>query len=431
MMKAAFLAVGSELLGVERLDTNSLRATRLLQRFGVELVRKSVVGDRPEELVAELQATLGRFDLLVISGGLGPTEDDLTRDSVAEACGLTSQLDEAIVEDIRTKFAAFGRQMPEVNRRQAQVLEGASVLWNPLGTAPGLRLEARGTTLFLLPGVPREFDGLLSSEIEPWLSSRVVSGVQLGSTVVKVACRGESAVEEMIASSYEEYGRDAVTVLASPGEVRIELWARGTETERKTRLRQMSDRMGELLGSAAFTRDRDVTLEAVCGALLLERGQRVATAESCTGGLIAQRLTGVSGSSGYFDGSIVAYSNEVKARLLEVPETLIEEHGAVSREVGIAMARGARQALQADFGIGVTGIAGPGGGSEEKPVGTVHVSVAGPGGASDAPAPGLDVVWRQGRFAGSREMIRRMASQLALEMLRRRLIDPSWRPSDR
>ncbi len=422
-MKAAFLAVGSELLGVERLDTNSLRATRLLQGYGVSLRRKSVVGDRPTELVAELDFLLGRTDLLLVCGGLGPTEDDLTRRCMAEACGVSTHVREEIVEDIRAKFAAFGREMPEINRRQAVVLDGAHVLWNPLGTAPGLRLEHRGTTCFLLPGVPREFDGLLANEVVPWLDEQIGSETQLESTVLKVACRGESAVEEKIAPVYSEFGREAVTVLASPGEVRIELWARGAESERRARLSQMSDRVADLLGAAVFTRDRDLSLEAVCGRLLLEQGRKIATAESCTGGGVAQRLTAVPGSSGYFDGAIVAYANRVKEQWLGVSSTLLEQHGAVSREVGIAMARGVRERLAADFGIGVTGIAGPGGGSEEKPVGTVYVAVAGPG--ED------EAICHRASLVGSRDMIRRMASQWALEMLRRRLLDPTWRPRRR
>ncbi|MBZ0111476.1 MAG: CinA family nicotinamide mononucleotide deamidase-related protein [Thermoanaerobaculia bacterium] len=419
-MRAAFIAVGSELLGIERLDTNSLRMARRLQRYGVSLGRKSVIGDDPTELVTELTSVLGRFDLLIVSGGLGPTGDDRTRESMATACGVGLHLDESIVDDIRRKFDSFGRKMPEVNRRQAYVLDGAKVLENSRGTAPGLQIEQSGTTCFLFPGVPHELDYLASTFLDPWLEEQA-GEIQLEATVLKVACRGESAVEEKIASAYDEFGAEAVTVLASPGEVRIELWARGGAKDRAIRLQEMSDRVAGFLGPAVFTRVADQDLEGVCGELLGELGATVATAESCTGGWIAQRLTATPGSSAYFLGSIVAYSNQAKVDLLGVPEDLIAEHGAVSREVAIALAEGARERIGSDYAIGVTGIAGPDGGSEEKPVGTVHVAVAGPRGSGD-------LIHQRAVFPGDREKVRRLTSQLGLELLRRRLLDPNYRP---
>ena len=413
-MRAAFIAVGSELLGTERTDTNSLRITRVLERFGVELRRKSVIGDIPSELVFELRSVLGRVDLLVISGGLGPTTDDRTREAFAEACGLTMELREDLVDKIRRRFDSFSRKMPEVNRRQAMVLDGATVLANPLGTAPGLRLEHLGTTCFLFPGVPRELDGLSLDFLEPWLLEHA-GEAQLEASVLKVACRGESDIEELLEPAYEEFGAEAITVLSSPGEIRIELWCRGEVGERRAKLRVMSQRVQGLLGHAIFAQESETTLEGVCGDLLRELRQTVATAESCTGGLIAERLTSVPGSSSYFVGSVVAYADRAKEKLVQVPPSLIEAKGAVSRAVALALARGSRDELGTDFGIGVTGVAGPGGGTEDKPVGTIHLAVAGPLGSGD-------LIHRQVKFAGDRGKIRRMTSQLALEMLRRRLL---------
>jgi nicotinamide-nucleotide amidase len=310
--------------------------------------------------------------------------------------------------------------MPEVNRRQAFVLDGAMVLDNRRGTAPGLRIEHRGTTCFLLPGVPHELDYLATTFLDPWLEERG-GDIQLETTVLKVACRGESAVEEKIASVYDEFGAEAVTVLASPGEVRIELRARGGAAERAALLQKMSDRVAGFLGPSVFTRHGDQDLEGVCGELLVELGATVATAESCTGGWIAQRLTATPGSSAYFLGSVVAYSDQTKVALLGVPAELILQHGAVSREVALALAQGARERIGSDYGVGVTGIAGPGGGSEEKPVGTVHLAVSGPRGPED-------LIHQRAVFPGDREKVRRMTSQLGLELLRRRLLDPNYRP---
>jgi nicotinamide-nucleotide amidase len=411
-MRAAFVAVGSELLGTARLDTNSLRITDLLRRFGVSLRRKSVIGDDEEELAVEVASLLGRFDLVVVSGGLGPTADDVTRQAVAAACGIELVEDQAVMADLEAKFHGLGRSMPAVNRRQAMVLKGSEWLRNPRGTAPGLRLEHRGTTLFLLPGVPRELDGLLRHQLEPWLAARTEGG-GIESGVVKVACLPESVVEERIAPAYAEIGRERISVLASPGEVRVEVTAEGPTEVRAQELEGMLSRVEQLLGEAVFARGAEATLEGTVGELLHRLGATIATGESCTGGLVAQRLTEVPGSSEYFLGGVVAYANEVKERLLEVPRELLARGGAVSPEVARALALGARDATGALWGLGITGIAGPTGGTSEKPVGTVDLAVVGPGEAC---------VQRRVRFPGSRQQVRWQASQLALEMLRRRLL---------
>lgn len=410
-MRAAILAVGTELLGTERLDTNSLRLTALLERYGVELVRKAVIGDVEEELERELRSLLGRHQLVVTSGGLGPTRDDVTREAVASVCERELTLDEAVLADIEAKFRSFGRTMPAVNRRQAYVIEGAAVLPNQKGTAPGLRLERDGTTLFLLPGVPWELDHLAATFLEPWLAERA-GGVQRETRTLKVAMLPESEVEERLSPLYEEVARERVSVLSSPGEIRVEVTADGSEASRREELDRLALRVRELIGPAIFTDDPTEDLAATVGHLLAERGESVATAESCTGGLVAQRITEVPGSSCYFRGSLVVYSNDAKVALAGVPADVLREHGAVSEPVARALARGAREVLHCDYGIGITGIAGPGGGTDEKPVGLVHLALTSP----DSEVH-LRVV-----FPGDRDRIRRYSSQLALEMLRRVLL---------
>jgi len=410
-MRAAWIAVGSELLGTDRLDTNALIATALLRRHGVELRRKAVVGDHEGDLEGELCGLLGGYDLVLVSGGLGPTADDVTREAVARACGRTLVFEPAVVADIEERFRRIGRCMPEVNARQAHRLDGAELLSNSRGTAPGQRLEERGTTIFLLPGPPRELEPMLQEQVAPWLAART-GGEGTDTVVLKVACVPESEVEERIAPAYAELGRERVTVLAKPGEIRVEVTARGAAAVREGELLHARARLRELLGDWVFGEGED-EIEAVVGRLLREAGATIATGESCTGGLVAERLTAVPGSSDYVRGGVVAYSNDAKQALLDVPAAMLREHGAVSEPVARALAAGAARRLGATFGIGITGVAGPGGGSEAKPVGTVHMAIAGPEG---------DLVHRVARFPGERERVRWQASQLALELLRRELL---------
>jgi nicotinamide-nucleotide amidase len=412
-MKAAILAVGSELLGSDRLDTNSLKLTSLLDRYGVELRRKAVIGDSEGEIVAELRSLRRRLDLILVTGGLGPTADDVTREAVAAALRRGLHLDEEVLASLERRFQALGWKMPEVNRRQAWVVDGAAVLANERGTAPGLRVESDGCTLFLFPGVPLELEGLMGSALEPWLAERA-GGAARETAVLKVAGLPESVVEERIAPAYEEFGRESITILANAGEIRLQATASGPEPERRARLRAMVDRLSALAGDAVYTTRGEDTLESVVGDLLRAAGATLAAAESCTGGLFSQRITAVAGSSDYFLGAAVTYSNELKTRLVGVPAEMIAAHGAVSEPVARAMAEGVRQALGSDWGVGITGVAGPGGGSEAKPVGTVHLAVAGP---RDG-----EVEHRHVRLPGDRDRVRRFAAQVVLEMLRRRLI---------
>lgn len=412
-MKAAILAVGSELLGTDRLDTNSLRLTALLDRYGFELRRKAVIGDSVDEIAAELRTLLSRVDLILVTGGLGPTADDVTREATAAALGRGLRFDEEVLAGIERRFQAHGLRMPPVNRRQAEVVEGAELIPNSRGTAPGMLLETGGAAIFLFPGVPTELEGMVLSHLEPWLAERS-AGIGREIAVLKVACLPESAVEERIAPAYEEFGREWITILAKPGEIRLQATAAGPEAERRERLARMSARLAELAGDAVFTRRDEDTLESVVGELLRAAGATLTAAESCTGGLLAERITRVPGSSEYFLGGAVTYTNELKTRLVGVPPEMLAENGAVSEPVARAMAEGVRRAFGSDYGVGITGVAGPGGGSEAKPVGTVHLAVAGPGDA--------EVQHRKVRFPGDRERVRWQSAQLALEMLRRRLL---------
>ena len=419
-MKAAILAVGSELLGTDRLDTNSLRLTGLLARHGAELRRKAVIGDSEEEIAGELRALLPRVDLILVTGGLGPTADDVTREAVAAALGRGLHPDAAVLADLERRFQSLGWRMPEVNRRQAQVVDGAEVLPNARGTAPGMRLESDGCTLFLFPGVPTELEGLMETALEPWLAARS-GGVARETAVLKIAGLPESVVEERIAPAYEEFGREAITILANVGEIRLQATAEGPEPERRARLRAMVARLAELAGDAIYTTREEDTLESVVGDLLRAAGTTLTAAESCTGGLLAQRVTSIAGSSDYFLGGAVTYSNELKTKLVGVPAAMLAEHGAVSEPVARSMAEGVRRELKSDWGVGITGIAGPGGGTPEKPVGTVHIAVAGP---RDG-----EVEHRRLRLPGDRDRVRRFSAQIALEMLRRRLLAAAAEPS--
>lgn len=422
-MKAAILAVGSELLGTRRLDTNSLKLTAALERFGVALAGKSIVGDDEDAIAGELRRWAERADLVLVSGGLGPTADDVTRPATARAFGRSIAIDEKYVEWMRERYRSyFGRELPEVNRRQGEVISGAEVIRNPRGSAPAQRLEADGTTVFLFPAVPFELEGLIDSCLEPWLRERLGEATEgVDRAVFKIASRPESEIEERIAPLYERFGRDGVSVLASPGEVQVHLSVYGPEDERRARLDAMRAQMREIAADLVFTEDDGETLEAVVGRLLAGAGATLTTAESCTGGLLAERLTRVAGSSAYFLGGVVTYSNELKTALLGVEAEAIAAHGAVSEPVARAMAEGVRTRYGSDYGAGITGVAGPDGGTEEKPVGTVHLAVAGPAG----------VKHRRVRFIGDREKIRWQASQLVLEMLRRLLLHFSPRDPPR
>jgi len=406
-MKAEIIAVGSELLTPDRVDTNSLFVTEELNKLGIEVLRKTIVGDNRELLAEAFRDALNRVPVVITSGGLGPTEDDLTRETVAELLGRRLQRNDEVVRAIEARFRSFKRDMPAVNLRQAMVPEGAEVLENPRGTAPGLWIEDKGRMVALLPGPPRELKPLFLEQVLPRLR-RHVSGVRMFHRELRVTGLGESHVEERIRPIYTRYPHVNTTILAAPGEVQIHLrvWTDDT-TQAETTLDEIVRSFELALGDRIFAH-KDVPLEDVVAELLTTNRATISTAESCTGGLLAERLTRIPGSSSYFLGGVVSYSNERKTVWTEVPAELIASKGAVSAEVAIALAEGIRRSVGSTFGVGITGIAGPGGGSEEKPVGTVHIALSHAGGIKE----------RGVVFPGDREAIRWHASQLALDLVR-------------
>ena len=411
MLTAEIIAIGSELLTPFHADTNSLWLTEKLNSVGIEVKLKTIVGDDDARLEETLRDALRRSRVVITTGGLGPTEDDITRKIAARALGRRLLLNEKVLDDIRAKFMRWGRKMPEINARQAMVIEGAEVLDNPNGTAPGMYLEHEGRAVVLLPGPPREMRPMYDSFINAKLAAKA-GDVRVARRVLRVAGLGESAVDERIAPVYTQYQNPQTTILFNRSEIEIHLTAQGkTEQEAELLLDGLAGQIEERLGEAVFA-FRGETMEEIVGLRLAVNGFTLAVAESCTGGLIAERLTEVPGSSNYFREGVVTYSNEAKVRLLGVPADLIGEYGAVSAPVAEAMAEGVRERAETDFGLAVTGIAGPSGGTEDKPVGLVYIALA-----DDA-----HTEHRKLLLPGDRQLIRWRASQAALDLLRRRLI---------
>lgn len=412
-LPAEIIAVGSELLTPFRLDTNSLFLTGMLNGQGLACRRKQVVGDRREDLAEAIASALARCQLVVVTGGLGPTEDDLTRPAAAAATGAVLRADAGLAAGLRRRFAARGLEMPERNLRQAEVLGGAEILPNPNGTAPGQWLLVGGKALALLPGPPRELRPMVSAELLPriaaWLAAREAAPARLLHRALGIAGRAESGVDEIAAPIYTRHPQIETTILAcAPGE--IELHLRAPEP-RAGEIHALAAELAAALAPAVFTTQGE-TLEAVVGARLRVRRECVSAAESCTGGMLQQRLSAVAGASDYFPGGVVSYANQAKQRELGVGAATLAAHGAVSAECAAEMAAGLRQRWGVDWALAITGIAGPGGGTEAKPVGTVYIGLAGPAAWSAAP------LVEHHRLRGERDYIRRWATTLALDQLR-------------
>jgi nicotinamide-nucleotide amidase len=416
---AEIIAVGSELLGSTRADTNSLYLSGRLAELGIDLRIKSVVGDEREDLATLLRQALERSDLVVITGGLGPTDDDLTRDVVSEVLGLPMEVDESIVAKIAARFEKRGLVMPAVNRRQANVPRGALVLDNPNGTAPGLFIDhpgARGRQIvILLPGPPRELQPMFELVCQGPLRERA-GKERAYRTALFITGRGESHVEQAVQPIYSRWRGQSppisTTILAAMGQIELHLTVR--ETDEARALAILDRARAELLAVIAadvYSTDGRM-MEEVVGDLLTSRGYSIAAAESCTGGLFTSRLTDVAGSSAYVRAGVIAYSYEDKTALLGVPAGLITAHGAVSEPVAVAMAEGIRERTKADVTVGITGIAGPGGGTETKPVGTVVIAVV---------VPNRPVYVRTYSFFGGRAMVKFQSTQAALDRVRRML----------
>ena len=414
-VNAEIIAVGSELLTPHRQDTNSLYLTEKLNELGVEVRFKCIVGDDAEGLTAAAKLAMRRSDIIIFSGGLGPTEDDLTREAVADGLGLKVQRDPAVLAKLEERFAKRGMKMSANNAKQADILTSATVMPNPLGTAPGQwiagKYDGEERLLMLLPGPPHELKALFEAECIPRLRARIPLQ-HIATRTLKMAMMPESQVDARVAPIYKTYTDVQTTILAGAGEIQLQLRCRKDSlAEAEARVAELAEKIEDELGDAIFSRKGE-TIEQIVSYLLQMRGMTLAVAESCTGGLLAERITSLSGSSRYFLGGAVVYSNELKTQFANVPKAMIDRHGAVSREVAAAMAEGIRKRCLASYGIGITGVAGPSGGTEQKPVGLVYIALAG--------EEGTQVVERN--FPGDRKRIRQFSTQQALEMIRRALV---------
>ena len=380
---AEILCVGTELLLGEVINTNAAYLSLRLAELGISVYHQSVVGDNPQRLSEELAASLSRADLVILTGGLGPTCDDLTKETAASLFGLDMIMDEKALDDIKKFFAKTGRVMSENNAKQALVPRGCHVLYNDWGTAPGMAIEGdedsifAGKTAILLPGPPREMRNMFEARVKPYLAAR--SGRVIVSQNVHLIGIGESAAESILLPLIDESVNPTLAPYAKDGEVRFRVTALAeNEEEGRKMCSELTERLRESeIGQFIYGIDVG-SMEAAVAEALAESGETVATAESCTGGLIAKRLTDLAGVSKVFIGGAVTYANEAKERMIGVSHESLEKYGAVSEQVAAEMARGVRLALGSDFGIATTGIAGPGGGTEEKPVGTVYIAVSSP-----------------------------------------------------
>jgi nicotinamide-nucleotide amidase len=414
-VNAEIIAIGSELLTPFRQDTNSLYLTEKLNQLGVEVVIKAIVGDSRARLVSIAQHALFRSDIVIFMGGLGPTEDDLTREAVAEALGLELQRDEEILEKLKQRFAARGYKMTPNNFQQADVIAGAVVLPNPNGTAPGQwitgKYEGRDRLIILLPGPPFELRAMFDEQCFERLRAKLPPAY-IATRVLKVAMLGESLVDSRVAPIYKRYTDVQTTILAGAGDIQFNLFTRADSMDAaQQRVDDLAGEIEDELGDALYA-SKGESLEQIVGYYLQMRNSTLAVAESCTGGLLADRITSTSGSSRYFLGGAIVYSNELKTAFADVPKALLAKHGAVSHEVAAALAEGIRKRCKATFGVGITGVAGPTGGSEQKPVGLVYHALASE----------RETQVEERNFPGDRKRVRWFASQMALDMVRRRLM---------
>jgi len=411
MLSAEIIAIGSELLTPGFVDTNSIYLTEELNAIGIPVVMKTIVGDDENYLENAIRGSLERTPILITIGGLGPTEDDVTRKVVARVLQRQLVLNNEVLAKIEGMFKKWGREMAANNARQALVPTGSDVLGNNNGTAPGLWITAEKNQIILLPGPPQELQPMFEASCLPRLR-KMSGGTALARRVYRTTGLGESALDAKIAPIYTKYKNPETTILARPGQVEIRLTARAkNEAEAEKLLAELGDQIEQTLEHYIFARSEQ-ELEEVVGMFLILKNATISVAESCTGGMLAERITRVPGSSKYFMSGIICYSNESKMELAGIPPLLLEMQGAVSLEVARGLAEGVRTRLGTTIGVAITGIAGPGGGSEEKPVGTVHIAVATPN----------ETQHRLFRFLGNRERIRWQASQAALDMVRRELM---------
>lgn len=410
-MRAEILAIGSELLTPLRSDTNALHLTARLREVGIEVGARVTVADDLGLLESAFRSALARAQVVISTGGLGPTEDDLTREALAAALGRPLRRQETLLAALQERFARYRRQMAPVNEKQADLIEGAQALPNARGSAPGQKLEIGGQLVFLLPGPPGEMQAMFEASVLPLLRERA-GGQVIRTRVLKIASMAESEVEQLVAPLYATFSNPRTTILGAPGQVELHLTAEGPSEQVATeRIEALASGIRSRLAGRIFSEDGRELNQVVAG-LLQGRGLTLALAESCTGGMLAARLTEVPGSSAFLERGYVTYSNQSKLDLLGVDAGLLETCGAVSEEVARAMADGARRAAASHLGLGITGIAGPTGATPEKPLGLVYIALTGV----------LGDRLRRLHFPGGRERVRHQACQAALEMLRRGLL---------
>jgi nicotinamide-nucleotide amidase len=414
-VNAEIIAIGSELLTPFRQDTNSLYLTERLNQLGVEVAFKTVVGDHRQHITDVARVALTRADVVIFMGGLGPTEDDVTREAVATALNLPLRRDPDLISDLYARFAARRLNMPANNERQADVIASAQILRNQRGTAPGQwvegSFEGRQKIIMLLPGPPGELRAMFENDCLPRLREQLPQRF-IATAVLKIAMLAESQCDARAAPIYNKYPDVQTTILADAGEIQLHLRACGESLEAaQKRVDELAGELEDEFGESVFSTAGE-SLEQIVGYYLEMRNATLAVAESCTGGLIAERITSVSGSSRYFLGSAVAYSNELKTLLADVPAELIAQHGAVSKQVAVALAEGIRKRCGATIGVGVSGVAGPTGGTAEKPVGLVF----------HAMTDGVKTEVIERKFPGDRELVRWYAARQALDMVRRKLM---------
>ncbi len=411
-MGTEILTVGTELLLGQIVDTNASWIAQRLAEAGIDVFFKTTVGDNWGRIEAAFRQAMARADVLIVTGGLGPTEDDLTRDVLAAVLGWPLQLDPDVWRHIQERFAKRNIPMAENNRKQALVPAGAEVLANPRGTAPGLFLRTQGCLIACMPGVPSEMKPMLGEQVIPRIREALGIKGRIVSRVLKCCGISESRVDQLIGDYFREMRNPTIGVLAHAGEIHVRLTCKGDDAAEITRkLDDLEAKIRARLGHRIFGRDEE-RIEAVVGGLLRQRHASLAVAESCTGGLLASRITDIPGSSDYFERGAVTYTEAAKIELLGVPAETMRAHGVASLEVAQAMAEGIRERSRTTFGLATTGIAGPTGGTPEKPVGLVYVGLAWDGGA----------VAREYRMLGDRELVKYRSAQMALEVLRRHLL---------
>jgi nicotinamide-nucleotide amidase len=414
-MKCEIIAVGSEMLTPHRQDTNSLYLTQELNTIGVTIAFKTIVGDRRKDLVSAIRTALGRVDVVILMGGLGPTEDDLTREAVADALSITLRRDATQVAALHARAATWRMPIPQNNLKQADVLEGATLLPNPNGSAPGqfvdTTFDGYRKLIFLLPGPPHECCPLFDAECLTRLRE-LVPPRSIATRTLKAAMIAESQADKLLAPIYSAYPDIETTILAHTGDIQLNLQcAKPTLEAAQQRVDELAGKMEEALEEWLYSSEGE-TLEQIVLYYLGLRQATLAVAESCTGGMIAERITSVPGSSRSFLGGAVVYSDQLKYAFAGVSSDLIAQYGAVSEEVAKALANGIRLRTGATIGLGVTGIAGPTGATDGKPVGLVHIAL------SDAQK--TDTLERH--FRGDRQRIREWATRQALDLVRKRLI---------